>query len=229
MPRLAILPFAAGFGVPEYLGMAVAEEAMERIKSARYPIASILARDSVFSLARRGLPAHEIGRTLRADFVLSGKLLATPGHDRLRAEMTRAVDGEQLWVEDLLVERGRIGALASELVNRLTFRLHSGGFSIAAAAELAEEIESSPQRREANELFLRAHHEWQTFERHRMQDAMGRLLRAIELDPSLMAARVDLANLCIAQAFFGFMSPMLEAGMVRRAAERIPDLAGMPR
>jgi tetratricopeptide (TPR) repeat protein len=59
-----------------------------------------------------------------------------------------------------------------------------------------------------------------------MQDAMGRLLRVIELDPSLMAARLDLANLCIAQTFFGFMSPILEAGMVRRAAERIPDLAG---
>ena len=176
LPRLAILPFAAGFGVPEYLGMAVAEEAMERIKSARYPIASLLARDSVFSLARRGLPAHEIGRTLRADFVLAGKLLATPGHDRLRAEMTRAVDGEQLWVEDLLVERGRMGALASELVNRLTFRLHSGGISIAAAAEPPAEIQSSPQRREANELFLRAHHEWQTFERHRMQDAHGPLV-----------------------------------------------------
>ena len=226
LPRLAILPFAAGFGVPEYLAIAVTEEAMERLKSARFPIASILARDSVFSLARRGLAAHEIGRTLRADFVLAGKLLATPGHDRLRAEMTRAVDGEQLWVEDLLVERGRIGALASELVNRLTFRLHSGGISIAAAAEPPAEIESSPQRREANELFQRAHHEWQTFERHRMQDAMGRLLRAIELDPSLMAARVDLANLSVTQAIYGSMSPLIEAGMVRRAAERIPDLAG---
>ena len=52
--------------------------------------------------------------------------------------MIRAEDGAQLWVEDLLVERGRIGALASELVNRLTFRLHSGGISIAAAAEPAE-------------------------------------------------------------------------------------------
>ena len=223
LPRLAILPFAAGFGVPEYFSMAVTEEAMERLASARYPIVSILARDSVFALARRGLAAHEIGRTLQADLVLTGQLLATPGHDRLRAEMFRAEDGAQLWVEDLLVERDRIGALTSELVSRLTFRLHSGGLSISAAAEPAAESEFSPHRREANELFLRAHHEWQTFERHRMQDALGGLLRAIELDPSLMAARVDLANLCVAQAIYGVISPMIEAGMVRRAAERIPD------
>jgi DNA-binding winged helix-turn-helix (wHTH) protein/tetratricopeptide (TPR) repeat protein len=223
LPRLAILPFAAGFGVPEYFSMAVTEEAMERLAGARYPIVSILARDSVFALARRGLAAHEIGRTLQADLVLTGLLLATPGHDRLRAEMFRAEDGAQLWVEDLLVERDRIGALTSELVSRLTFRLHSGGLSISAAAEPAAESEFSPHRREAHELFLRAHHEWQTFERHRMQDALGGLLRAIELDPSLMAARVDLANLCVTQAIYGVISPMIEAGMVRRASERIPD------
>ena len=145
LPRLAILPFAAGFGVPDYLGMAVTEEAMERLKSTRYAIASLVAQDSVFTLARRGLAAQEIGTTLRADLVLTGQLLATPGHDRLRAEMIRAEDGAQLWVEDLLVERGRIGALTSGLVNRLTCRLHSGGLSIAAAAEPAAEVESFSQ------------------------------------------------------------------------------------
>jgi tetratricopeptide (TPR) repeat protein len=199
---------------------------MDLLNGARYAIASILARDSVFTLARRGLAAQEIGAALHADLVLTGQLLATPGHDRLRAEMIRAEDGSQLWIEDLLVESGRIGALSSELVNRLTVRLHSGGLSIAAVAEPAAEAISFPNRNEAYELFLRAHYEWQTLERHRMQDAMGRLIRAIELDPTLMAARVDLAHLSVAQACHGFMSPLVEAGMVRRAAERIPPNAG---
>jgi DNA-binding winged helix-turn-helix (wHTH) protein/tetratricopeptide (TPR) repeat protein len=221
LPRLAILPFAGGYGVPECLGMAVTEEAIGRLKSARYPITLLVSRDSVFALARRGLAAHEIGTALDADLVLTGQLLATPGHDRLRAEMIRAEDGVQLWAEDLLVEHGRVGALSLELVNRLTFRLHSGGLSISAAAE----PESSPHQREANELYQRAHHEWQTLERHRMQDSLGNLLRAIELDPSLMAARVDLANLCVTQALYGVMSPVIEAGIVRQAAERIPDHA----
>lgn len=226
LPRVAILPFAAGHGVPEYLGMAISGEVTDLLKSARYASASLAAQDSVFTLARRGLAAQEIGSALQADFVLTGQLLATPGHDRLRAEMIRAEDGAQLWIEDLLVESGRIGALSSEMVNRLTSRLHSGGLSIAGAAEPAVEVESSPHHNEAHELFLRAHYEWQTLERHRMQDAMGRLIRAIELDPSLMAARVDLAHLSVAQAGHGFMSPVVEAGMVRRAAERIPPAAG---
>jgi tetratricopeptide (TPR) repeat protein len=61
-------------------------------------------------------------------------------------------------------------------------------------------------------------------ERHRMQDALGRLLRAIELDPALTAARVDLAHLAIMQCVYGYLSPRIAAATVRRAADGIPEL-----
>ena len=61
-------------------------------------------------------------------------------------------------------------------------------------------------------------------ERHRMQDAMGRLLRAVELDPALMAARVDLAQLAILQCIYGYLSPRIAAATVHRAADGIPEL-----
>ena len=226
LPRLAILPFASGLGVPDYLGMAVTEETIERLKSARCPIASLVARDSVFALAQRGMAPLEIGRALGADLVLIGLLLAAHKHDRLRAEMIRANDGASLWVEDMFIKRDPSGALSSELLSRLTHRLHSGGVSISAVAEPEAEIESPSHRSEAYHLYQRAHHEWQTLERHRMRDALGNLLRAIELDPSLMPARADLADLAITQALYGVISPVIEAGMVRRAAERIPLRAG---
>jgi DNA-binding winged helix-turn-helix (wHTH) protein/tetratricopeptide (TPR) repeat protein len=223
LPRLAVLPFAAGYGVPEYLGLALAEETMRQMEGGHYAIASIVARDSVFTLARRGAAAHEIGKTLEADLVLSGRLDAAAGRHRLRAEMIRVEDGAQLWVEDLLVERGRFREISAELVNRLICRLDPGSVSISAVAVADEGRETLPQQDEAHELTMRAHHEWQTLERHRMQDAMGRLQRAIELDPTLMAARVDLAHLCVTQSFFGFMRATDAAGLVRRAAQGIPD------
>ena len=58
-----------------------------------------------------------------------------------------------------------------------------------------------------------------------MQDGLQHLLRATELDPSLIGASVDLVNLCVAQGFYGFMSPTMAADIVRRAAESTPDLA----
>jgi DNA-binding winged helix-turn-helix (wHTH) protein/Tfp pilus assembly protein PilF len=221
--RLAILPFAVGYAVPEYLGAAIAEEMAARLCDIEYAGATIAARESVLTLARRGMASVEIGRTLGADLVLGGELYATPERLRVRAELIRVEDSAQLWVEDVMVERGRIMELEGELVNRVSGRIGSGGLSLAAVAAAGTKRGDSPQLPEAHELYLRAHHEWQTLERHHMQDAMGRLQRAIELDPSFVAARADLAHLCVMQALYGFMPAPAAAGVARRAAAQIAE------
>ena len=233
--RLAILPFTAGYGVPDHLGPVLAEESMARLSGARSSVISVLARDSVFTLASRGMTALETGEALKADLVLAGTLSALPMHYRLRIEMIRVEGGTQIWMEDLLVERSRIAGLETELANRLVFRLGAKlpalaafappqkvGLSIAAAAGPGQE--RGFERREAYDIYQRAHHEWQTLQRHRMQDGLQHLLRATELDPSLIGARVDLANLCVTQSLYGFMSPTVAADIVRRTAESIPDV-----
>jgi DNA-binding winged helix-turn-helix (wHTH) protein len=224
LPVLAILPFSTGFEVPEYVGLAVAEQTMEQLRSARPALVSIVARDSVLTLARRRLDAPQIGTMLHAELFLVGQLLATPGRYRLRAEMIRVEDGASLWVEDVIMEREQIAELAGELVNRVTSRLRAGGVLIQAEARPAVKRETSQAQREARELYLRAHHEWLSMERHRMQDAMGRLLRAVELDPALMAARVDLAQLAVLQCIYGYLSPRIAAATVRRATDGVPEL-----
>ena len=238
LPRLAILPFATLHAVPKHLGLAIAEETIVRLSNARSPALSVLARDSVFTLVGRGFTAQQIGETLKADLVLTGSLRVLSSQYRLRAEMIRVEDGTQIWVEDMLVDQNRIAGLESELVQRLAWRLGAGvsgekslrprsskgGLSISAAATTPVEHESGPQRREAYDSFLRGRHEWQSLHRHRMQDGLQHLLRAIEVDPSLISAKIDLAHLCVAQSFYGFMSPAVAAEHVHRTAETIPDL-----
>jgi TolB-like protein len=223
-PRLAILPFVAEFGVPEYLGPALAEETGAQLMRARPAVASVLAQDSVSTLACRGLTPQQVGAMMGADLVLMGKVRSLPAHYRLVAVMIRVGDGLQLWMEDMLVERSRLLMLQRELADRVILRLHEGGLSIAAEESPAEP-EGDPLRREAWQTYQHAHQEWQTFERHHMQDALRRLQRAIELDPSLVAAHIDLANLCFTQSIYGFMSPAIAAGMVKHAAASIPDSA----
>jgi TolB-like protein/tetratricopeptide (TPR) repeat protein len=235
--RLAIMPFATGHSVPEHLGSAMAEETTASISLARCFAVAVLARDSVFNLAQRGLTAQQIGRELKADLVLTGTLQAFSSHYRLRAEMIRVEDGTQIWVEDLLAPQNQTGVLEQGLMQRLAYRLgievpydaaispgSDAGLDISAAAVTGIQDESGPRKAEAYETFLRGRHEWQTFHRHRMQDGMQHLLRAFELDPTLISAKVDLANLCVAQALFGFMSPGAAAELVHRMAESIPDL-----
>jgi len=281
LPRLAITPFATAPGVPEHLGTSIAEETIARLSNVVRPLVSVLARDSVFSLAKSGATAQQIGEKLKSDLVLAGTLRAFPAHLRLRAEMIRVSDGVQIWVEDMLVDRGTVAASESELVSRLHFRLgaaagrpglgaapsgpdsggpeNSGpegdgptgtggshgkslsrvtlprGASPHARAHLGGEVSdlaaaaesgagSTLAHSEAYELFLRGHHEWQTLERHRMQDGMRHLVRAIELDPSVIAAKIDLVHLCVTQAIYGFMSPAVAADTVVRTAASVADL-----
>jgi adenylate cyclase len=222
LPRLAILPFEAFYGFPQHLGLAVVEETIDRLVNMRPAPASVLARDSVFTLARAGQTAEQIGQTLKADLVLAGALRALPAHFRLRAQMIRVNGGTEIWAEDFLVERGESHAMAPELAERLAVRLGGGRPSISAEAAPEASARSRPERREAWEIYLRGKYESQSFERHRLQDGLQHLLRATEIDPSFAEAQVDLANLCCSQAFLGFMSPAVAAETVRRAAGSIP-------
>jgi DNA-binding winged helix-turn-helix (wHTH) protein/Flp pilus assembly protein TadD len=251
LPLLAIMPFSTGYDVPEYFGLAIAEQTMEQLGRARPAVASMAAWDSTCTLARRGLSAQQVGKMLHAELVLTGQVLATPGRQRLRVEALRVEDGASLWVEDLIAEREQIGELADELVRRVTSRLRGAekpveiakaieagieagiaagieagieaGIKARAGAMPAEKRATSQAQREAHDLYLRAHCGWQTMERHRMQDAKGRLQRAIELDPALMAARVELAQLVMVQCIYGYLSPRDAAAAMHGAADGIAE------
>lgn len=223
-PRLVIMPFAVDAIVPLYLGQGVAEETIALITADRLAPIHVLARDSSFSLSARGMTAHQVGEALQADLVLTGTLRAMPSQFRLRAEMIRVEDGTQIWIEDMLVPQSRAAALESELANRLFVRLGTHDWFVPQRIADASRAESST-RREAYELFLRGHHEWQSLQRHRMEDGVQHLALAVELDPSLYIAHVDLANACVTQAFSGFISPTEAAEQVRHAADAIPASA----
>jgi len=227
LPRLAVLPLATGFSVPGYLGYAVAEEAAMELGRARHAVASIVAPHAVCLHTRRGLSPQNIGSLLEADLVLTGSIRALPSHNRLEARMIRVSDGSQLWSEDVLVENNRLGGLEGELVDLVTFRLQQGAVCIFAEADIDEPV-ADPLCREAWENYQQAHQEWQTLERHHMQDALRRLTRAIEIDPKLITARVDLAHLCVAQSLLGYMPPVNAAAVVKLAAAAGDALPSTP-
>lgn len=219
-PRIVIMPFAVDTGVPVYLGHAIAEETVTLLTADPLIPIHVLARDSAFSLAARGMTAHQAGETLQADQVLTGTLRSMPSHYRLRAEMIRVADGTQIWVEDMLVPQSRAAGLETELAHRLFVRLSTHDWFMSPRA--GSQKTTPAEHREAYELFLRGHQEWQTLQRHRMQDGVQHLSRAMELDPASYATQIDLANACVTQAFAGFVSPLQAAALIRETIDSIP-------
>ena len=231
LPRLAIMPFATGYSVPDYLGSSIAEETIARLTGLHRRVAAVLARDSVFALSEQGNTALQVGLKLKADLVLTGTLRAVASHFRLRVEMIQVEDGTQIWIEDMLVPQSRIESLEAELLGRLLLRLGDEDWSDLVSVSAATEPEqgspgggTTPPNREAYEFFLRGHHEWQTMQRHRMQDALQHLIKATELDPTLIAAQVDMVNVCAAQTLYGFMAPSVAVNFIRGTAASSPRL-----
>jgi DNA-binding winged helix-turn-helix (wHTH) protein/tetratricopeptide (TPR) repeat protein len=212
IPRLAIMPFAAGPSVPDHLGSAVAEEVTALLTLHRPRFFSMLARDSVFALAARGMSAQQAGEALKANAVLTGTIQALALHFRLRAEMVLVEDGTQLWVEDVLVLRERSADLAATVVERLAFR---SGCALPGG-EPGTAIDPH-----AYDLLLRARHEWQSLDRNRMQEGIRHLHRAAELDPKLVQVPLELVRATVAQELFGYLEPADAALQVRNLAESL--------
>lgn len=227
LPRLAIMPFGVSTFVPEYLGPAIAEETITRLSNSELPAVAVLARDSVFTLARAGKGAVALGRELEADLVLTGTLRLLFSHYLLRAEMVRIADGVQIWVEDMVIERRQITHLEDELAARLLFRLSAvfpAGKPHSGPAEKPSQTDGDEETApHAYELYLLGHQELQTVERHRLQDGLQHLNQAIELNPRLVEAKIDLAQMVLGQAFFGYLTPERAVEQARHAAASIPD------
>jgi transcriptional regulator HilA, main transcriptional regulator of SPI1 len=217
--RVAIMPFSTGHNIPEHLGAGVAEEITSRLTACAPSWITVVSRDSVFTLSRRGISGAQVGKILEADLVLAGTLLSMPTHYRLRVEMIRVHDGTQIWVEDIVAASAELIDLESRIMQRLIFRICGENLS------LSEEARSSTFHPDAYQLFLLGHQEWQTHERHRMQEAYQHLIQATELDPSFVPAHIELAELCIFQEFYGFLDPDSAARQVRRIADTLPDIA----
>jgi DNA-binding winged helix-turn-helix (wHTH) protein/tetratricopeptide (TPR) repeat protein len=228
LPRLAILPFTTGEGVPDYLGTGIAEQIMIGFSRNRKPAVEVMARDSVASLVARGLTAEEVGRSLGANLALAGAITALPLYFRLRAEMIRVSDGVQLWIEDFLVPRTLIAQADARLAKRVSARVQN---TFDTPESTAQPVPSDPapivmppddvQRSQASALYMQACALWNTSKRAKMEEAIRGFRSALELDATLMPARIELMHSYLFYSTFGFMPPIEAAELARKQAEAV--------
>ena len=221
LPRLAIVPFACGIGVPEYLGAAIAEDAGTHLLTFHPTTVRVLPRDSVSALAATGISARELSQKLAADLVLAGVVQASTLFLRVRAEMTRMADGSQVWVEEVMGPREHYAAIEKRLFERLTSRL-GGQLPVSIAASASETLDESAVA--THEALLLARHDGRSRDPHRMSSAVDLLFKACGVPGYDPIAREQIVKITLSQCLYGYISPSVAAEQVRRACEAHPQL-----
>src|SRR5579859_199038 len=230
VPRLAIMPFQISDGIPHYFGPGIAEQMILRLSRARNAVVEVMPRSSVFALVEGGAAPLAVAKEMHADLVLTGTITALPRHFRLRAEMIRVAGAVPMWAEDFLLPRELLAHADVRLAKRITARIRDsfarpiashGSVSLSAAASSAPAATQEAQRSQAYALYLQSCVQWNTLERHQMQDAIRGFHEAIDLDESLFPARLYLMHSYLAHSTLGYLRADLAAELARKQAEII--------
>jgi len=214
IPRLAIVPFTVGFGVPEYLGAAIAEDAGTHLLAFDPAPVRLSPRDAVWALAESGVSPRELGRRLSADLVLTGAVQASTLFLRVRAQMLRVSDGSQIWVEEAMGPREHYTVVQHQLLDRLLYRLGvPPAIAISASSSGQEDVEVSAQQ-----ALFQGRFEGRSRDAQHMSSAVELLFKA-SAGSKYRAAREQIVKVSIGQSLFGYTSPDFAAEQIRRASD----------
>jgi serine/threonine-protein kinase len=96
---IAVLPFQESGGTPEYFSFGFTEEVMNAL--GQVPDLRVIGPESSFRFKSSGLSAIDIGKELKAHYVLIGSVLHASGQIQVIARLVDTRDGSQVWSKDM--------------------------------------------------------------------------------------------------------------------------------
>jgi TolB-like protein/class 3 adenylate cyclase len=199
-PSIAVLPFENMSGDPEqaYFVDGLVEDIITGLS--RFKSLFVIARNSTFAYKGKSPDIRQVGRELGVRYVLEGSVRKVGNRIRISGQLIDAANGTHLWADRF------DGALEDvfELQDRVTANVVG---IIAPRVEQAEieRVRSKPVGKlEAYDLVLRAIALMRTRRRPEVEQALGLLRQAVQIDPSYARGMVNLSNCCwifIAQGF----------------------------
>jgi TolB-like protein/Tfp pilus assembly protein PilF len=215
---LVVLPLTNVGGDPglEYLGDGIAEGVLSKL--AQLPNLKVIARSTAFQFkGREGRPA-EVGRELKVDAVLAGRVVARGDDAEVDLKLIEAATGKELWSESLTARRDAGAALDQEIAGRVTARLRLP--SVAAEA---------PMDPGARTLYLKGRYQLNKRTPEGLREARGLFDQALERDPDNALLHAGLAETWALIGAYGLLPPSdtfpRAIAAARQALERDEGLA----
>jgi TolB-like protein/DNA-binding winged helix-turn-helix (wHTH) protein len=201
-PGVAVLPFDNNDGgeATGRLADGLTEDIITDL--ARFPEFQVIARDSIQIYAGKSISSAEVGKALGVSFVVEGSIQHQADRLRITAQLLDAATGKHLWSDRWDRPYEDLFAVQTEISEQVSNRLGGGGGVIQEVGRIAAH-RKPPSDLTAYELYLLGTEKLAKINRADVKEAIGLLKRAVELDPSLARAWVELYHSYSVMPSFG--------------------------
>jgi TolB-like protein len=202
---LAILPFENSSRDPdqEFFSDGLTEEMIAQVGKLNRDRLTVVARSSVAKYKGSNLAAKEIGKELKADYLVQGSVRRWSDRVRITVQLIQAQNQTDLWTESYDRELKDLLAVQDSVVQSIASEIHIA-LTDEQEKRLAAPRQISP---EAYEAYLKGRYYWNKRTGESMQKAEQYFEQAIDNDPTYAAAYSGLADCNSGLAWHGFKSP----------------------
>src|SRR5439155_8597988 len=217
-PSIAVLPFS-NYGGDEATGR-LADGITEDIITdlARFPEFEVVARNSTEAYNGKPVDVRQVAAALHVGYVLECSIQRQVSRARIEAQLIEAASGDYLWSERWDRPDQDVFAVQTEIAEQVTNRLGNGAGLIQETGRTAAK-RKRPENLNAYEYYLLGTEKLEQMTKADIEEAVRLLTRAVELDPGLARAWVELYHSHSLLASFG-VSPESEQKVADEAAER---------
>jgi len=201
VPYVAVLPFTAipADPQPERLARGLTEDIITDL--ARFPEFKVIARHSIAEFGAAADPVAAAEK-LSASFVVTGSIQVADGRARIAAQLIDVASGRSLWSKRWDRPSDDIFAIQAEISEQIANRLGGGDGLVQEAGRIAAH-RKPPSSLSAYELYLLGTEKLEQINGEDVKEAIRLLQRAVELDPGLARAWVELSNAYEVMAYHG--------------------------
>jgi len=188
---IAVLPFDS-YGGDEATGRLASGITEDIITDlARFPDFTVIARNSTAVYGGKPVDVRQVGKDLNVRYVLEGSVQRQADQLRVTAQLIDATSGTHVWSERWDRPAVDVFAVQTEIVQHAVNQLGGSGVIMEAENRAAER--KRPENLSAYEKYLLARDRILTPTKERLEEAIGLFKQALEEDPTLARAWVDLA------------------------------------
>jgi TolB-like protein/class 3 adenylate cyclase/Flp pilus assembly protein TadD len=217
-PSVAVLPFDnySGDEATGRLANGLTEDIITDL--ARFPEFRVVARNSTAAYEGKAADPREVGAALHVGYVIEGSIQREADRVRITAQLIDTATGQHLWSNRWDRPNEDIFAVQTEIAEQVTNRLGGGAGLIQEAGRIAAH-RKRPENLSAYEYYLLGTEKLEQITKADIEEAIKLLARAVELDPGLARAWVELWHSHSLLASFG-VNPESERKAAADAAER---------